>query len=78
MPNNSSNSVAHESHGPAYAEALALLFERERETKSTWRYQEHGVATDEPPVVGRLYVKKTALALLGNPERLQVTIKPDS
>ena len=35
---------------------LELSFERERETKNTVRYEEQ--VTDEPPVVGTLYLQK--------------------
>ena len=52
---------------------LELSFERERETKNTVRYEEQ--VTDEPPVVGTLYLQKYALNRLGNPDRLRVTIE---
>jgi len=51
---------------------LELSFERERETKNTVRYEEQ--VTDEPPVVGTLYLQKYALNRLGNPDRLRVTV----
>jgi hypothetical protein len=51
---------------------LELSFERERETKNTVRYEEQ--VTDQPPVVGTLYLQKYALNRLGNPELLRVTI----
>jgi hypothetical protein len=52
---------------------LELSFERERETKNTVRYEEQ--VTDQPPVVGTLYLQKYALNRLGNPELLRVTIE---
>ncbi len=60
--------------------AITLLFEVEKDTKNTRRYQEK--ATDGPPVVGTLYVQQWALRKLGQgdlPDRLQVTISiPES
>jgi len=53
-------------------EGNELVFERQRETKKTVRYQE--LEGDEPPVVGTLYVQKFACTRLGDPERLTVTI----
>jgi hypothetical protein len=52
---------------------IELTFRRERETKNTVRYQE-----DEggPGAVETIYVRKTALAGLGNPEKLRLTIRP--
>ncbi|HDD24855.1 MAG TPA: hypothetical protein ENF52_05410 [Chloroflexi bacterium] len=55
--------------------AIALLFEVEKDTKNTRRYQEK--ATDGPPVIGTLYVQQWALRKLGQgdlPDRLRVTI----
>jgi hypothetical protein len=54
---------------------LTVTFDRERETKTTWRYQEQRAIADEPPLIGTLYVRKNALGMLGNPELLTVTIK---
>jgi len=49
-----------------------LTFNLEKETKGTWRYAE--VAEGPDPVVGTLYVKKSALT--GDaPKVLTVTIK---
>lgn len=53
-------------------EPIVLTFTQERETKTTWRYAEDG----DEPVVGTLYVKKSAAAKMGNPEALTVTITP--
>ena len=55
--------------------AIALLFEVEKDTKNTRRYQEK--ATDGPPVIGTLYVQQWALRKLGQgdlPDCLRVTI----
>ena len=49
---------------------LTLDFIVERETKRTMRFQE----ASEHPVIGTLYVQKGALAELGNPETLTVTL----
>ena len=51
---------------------LTLDFTVERGTKRTMRFQE--VTDNDHPVVGTLYVQKDALAELGNPETLTVTI----
>jgi hypothetical protein len=55
----------------AAAKQLTVNFELERETKNTVRYAEQG----DNPVVGTLYVKKSAAAKLGNPEKMAVTLK---
>ena len=55
---------------------LTLHFEPERETKGTWRFAEQHADTDEP-MVGTLYIRKSALAKLGNPDRLKVTVTAD-
>jgi hypothetical protein len=51
-----------------------LTFTRERETKNTIRYAED-VAGEERPIVGNLYVLKSTVAELGDPERIRVTIE---
>lgn len=38
------------------SEKVELIFEREKETKNTIRFQE--VAKDRPPLIGSLYVAK--------------------
>ncbi len=50
---------------------MELRFEFEKATKNTNRFQE----CSEEPVVGTLYVKKSAMAELGNPEVLVVKIE---
>jgi hypothetical protein len=56
------------------SERIELVFERERETKNTVRYQEI-VADGAEPSIGTLYVRKTAIASLGTAESLRVTIE---
>ena len=51
------------------AKPLTLTFEHERDTKNKQRFQE--VKTDH---IGTLYVSKTAIAELGNPDVLKVTV----
>jgi hypothetical protein len=55
----------------AAAKQMTVNFELERETKNTVRYAEQA----DDPVVGTLYVKKSAAAKLGNPDKLAVTLK---
>lgn len=50
-------------------------FEHERETKNTVRYSE--LPEMETPIVGKLYVNKKAVELLGRPKLLKVTIEAD-
>lgn len=51
---------------------MELTFTIERETKNTVRYAEDG----KDPAVGTLYVSKTALATIGTPDHLVVTVAP--
>lgn len=54
---------------------MEAVFELEKETKNTIRYQE--VADDKPPIIKTLYVQKWALRKLGNgapPSKLRVTV----
>lgn len=53
---------------------LTLKFTRERETKNTVRFTEEVSDNDATPVVGTLYVAKRALAKIGTPNHLIVTI----
>ena len=45
-----------------------------KETKNTLRYEE--TETDEPLVIGTLYIHKWAAKRLGDPEAITVTIEP--
>ena len=53
--------------------SLDVLFSFDRATKNTGRYQEI-VELDGEEIIGTLYVQKKALALLGNPQKLRVTV----
>ncbi|MSQ22498.1 MAG: hypothetical protein EXR53_04220 [Dehalococcoidia bacterium] len=52
-------------------ERLEAWFTAERETKNTIRYQEE---TESHPLIGILYIHKATVALLGNPQRIKVTL----
>jgi hypothetical protein len=54
------------------SDKIEIPFEFERETKTTKRFDE----PVEDYVVGKLYVKKSALETIGDPEKLKVTIEP--
>lgn len=53
---------------------VKIKFVREKETKNTVRFQEV-VDEDGNPVVGMLYVQKSALKELDSPEELVVQIE---
>jgi hypothetical protein len=53
--------------------SVVLRFERERETRNTVRFHELA-GEDAEPLVGSLYVRKEALAQLGDPDELTVTV----
>jgi len=58
---------------------IRLIFRRRKETKRTVLFDEQlGEQgwSDKDIAVGPLYVQKQALALIGNPEEIEVTIKP--
>ena len=55
---------------PKAPESVELSFTKERETKNTVRFSEDS----ENPVVGTLYIQKSAANDLGNPDNLTVTI----
>ena len=50
---------------------MEIRFEFEKATKNTHRFQE----CSEEPVIGTLYVKKSALKELGDPEVIKVNIE---
>ena len=50
-----------------------MTLRRAKETKNTVRYEEP--ESDEPTVIGTLYVQKWALHRLGYPEMITVTIE---
>ncbi len=49
---------------------IQLSFAKDRETKNTIRFEEQA----EEPIVGTLYVKKTALETISNPDTVTVTV----
>jgi len=55
-------------------EPLTATLNRARETKNTVRYEEP--ETDQPLVIGTLYVHKWAVKRLEDPEAITVTITP--
>lgn len=56
---------------------LVVEFTKEKETKNTVRYFESvdGAKVDTP-AIGILYLQKTAVEALGQPEVLSITIAP--
>jgi len=54
-------------------EPLQVTLHRAKETKNTVRYEEP--ESDQPIVIGTLYVQKWALHRLGDPEMITVTIE---
>lgn len=52
--------------------SLEVKFTKERDTAKTVRFEEEG--DPEKHSIGKLYVKKTALKKLGDPEDLTVTL----
>lgn len=53
-----------------------LSFTLEKETKGAARYQEDGVGQFDEPIVGTLYVRKSAFKALGEiPTGLKVTVE---
>jgi hypothetical protein len=55
-------------------EPLQLTLRRAKETKNTVRYEEP--ESDQPLVIGTLYVQKWALHRLDDPETLTITVAP--
>ena len=55
-------------------EPLTITLTMARETKNTVRYEEP--ATDQPIVIGTLYVHKWAVKRLADPRTITVTIAP--
>ena len=53
-------------------EPIQITLRRARETKNTVRFEEP--ESDQPIIIGTLYVQKWALKRLGEPETLTVTI----
>ncbi len=57
-------------------EPLEVTLRRARETKNTLRYEE--TESDEPPVIGTLYLQKFAAKRLGDPEVIKVTVTAEA
>jgi hypothetical protein len=55
-------------------EPLSVTLNKAKETKNTIRYEEP--ASDQPLVIGTLYLQKSAAERLESPERILVTIAP--
>jgi len=53
-----------------------VYMQKERETKNFVRYEEV-VADDAEPVLGKQYIAKVALDILGNPKTLKITIESE-
>lgn len=53
--------------------SIVVKFTKEKETKGTWKYQEEGDSANHK--VGTLYLRKSTVEKLGNPEALQIEIK---
>ena len=53
-------------------EPLQVTLRRAKETKNTVRYEEP--ESDQPIVIGTLYLQKWALHRLGDPETITLTI----
>ncbi len=53
---------------------LVMEFKGEKATKNTIKHAEI-VADNEPEAVGALYVQKWAMARIGNPDKIRVTIE---
>jgi hypothetical protein len=56
-------------------ESIQAVFEKEKVTPGTIRFKEV-TAPGARGVVGSIYVLKSELEKIGNPDRINVTIKP--
>ncbi len=52
---------------------MEVLFDKEKETKNTVRFQER--EGEQPPVIGILYIKKWAVKSLGDPNVVKLSIE---
>lgn len=59
---------------PVVEAEITAQFVIERETKMTKRYQEE--ADDGVIQIGTIYVQRSALARIGNPDAIEVIIRP--
>lgn len=52
---------------------LVAMFEVEKQTTNTYRFQE--IEEDTPGMIGALYLRKFAVKKLGNPTKIRVTVE---
>jgi len=57
-------------------ESIVVQFTKDKETKGTWRFSEDVEEGRERGVVGSIYVLKSDLERLGDPNSIVVTITP--
>lgn len=58
---------------------LELTFKEDRKTKRTVLFEEQlgeQAFSEKDVAIGSLYVQKEALEMIGNPEKIKVTIEP--
>lgn len=59
---------------PPTVDSHTVMFDFEKETSGTWRYKERVLNEGDLPVIGTLYVKKTAIREMGEPAVMTLTI----
>ena len=52
---------------------VVITMRKEKETLRTWRYNEDIVIGDQP-MIGKIYIKKTTLKEMGDPETMIVSL----
>jgi len=57
------------------SQAMQLVFTKVKETKNTYRFEERDLPEGTEAAIGVLYVQKSALTKLGNPDKLIVTVE---
>lgn len=55
--------------------SFAVLFEFEKSTKNTHRFKEVRPDDDTPPVIGTLYVQRSAFGKSNAPDSIKVTVE---
>lgn len=55
--------------------SYTVILDREKETKSTWRYKERQVIPTDQPTIGLVYIPKTTLKKLRNPKSIKITLE---
>ena len=58
----------------ATPQVVRVTMLKEKETLRTIRYEEE-VALGDQPLVGKIYIKKTTLRAMGDPETLQLSLQ---